>query len=105
MCHLLEGFLGAGHVYESRRWKSHYEDECCFTVTSLRELIEVVVPFMDEHLPPSYKRDQYLAWRERLLGYWEHRAKRVRACTVEGCEAQRRAHGLCRHHLFKAYHM
>jgi hypothetical protein len=59
------------------------------------------VPFMDAHLPPSYKREQYLAWRGRLLDYWEHRAKRVRPCTVEGCEKPRRAHGLCRHHLYK----
>ena len=69
-------------------------------IQSLRQLIEIVVPFMDEHLPPSYKRQQYLAWKARLLDYWEHRAKRVRPCTVEGCDEPRRAHGLCRHHLY-----
>jgi hypothetical protein len=38
--------------------------------------VEVVVPFMDEHLPPSHKRGQYLAWRAELVDYWEHRARR-----------------------------
>jgi hypothetical protein len=105
MCDLLESFLGVGHVYESQRRKATYDDESNFHTSRLSDLIQVVVPFMDEHLPPSYKRKQYLTWRQRLLDYWEHRAKRVRLCTVEGCESPRRAHGLCRHHLFKVYGM
>jgi hypothetical protein len=56
---------------------------------------------MDEHLPASYKRVQYLDWRARLFEYWEHDAKRVRPCSVEGCDAPRRAHGYCRHHLWE----
>jgi len=100
MCQLLRRFLGTGHVYDSPRRKAHHDDESVFHATALRELIDVVVPFMDAHLPPSYKRKQYLAWRERLLDYWEHRAKRVRPCTVEGCKKPRRAHGLCRQHLY-----
>lgn len=103
MCELLRRFLGIGHVYDSPRRKPHHDDESSYNITALRELLDVVVPFMDAHLPPSYKREQYLAWRARLLDYWEHRAKRVRPCIVEGCEKPRRAHGLCRHHLFKRF--
>jgi len=62
----------------------------------------VTIPFMDAHLPASNKREQYLVWRDRLLEYWEHDAKRVRPCTVDDCDAPRRAHGLCRHHLYAA---
>ncbi len=105
MCEVLQTFLGVGHIYDSPRRRPHYDDESSFRVQALPELLDVVVPFMDAHLPPSYKREQYLAWRERLLDYWEHRAKRVRPCTVEGCEKPRRAHGLCRQHLFKEYRM
>lgn len=90
-------------VYEYRRREEHYDDETIFMVHSIKELITAVVPFMDEHLPPSYKRQQYLEWRERLLDYREHQAKRVRPCTVDGCEEPRRAHGLCRYHLYQAY--
>jgi hypothetical protein len=100
MCEAVADFLGVGYTYDSPRRKDHYDDESSYHVQSLRELVDVVVPFMDAHLPPSYKREQYLAWRERLLDYWEHRAKRVRPCVVEGCDKPRRAHGLCRQHLY-----
>jgi LAGLIDADG endonuclease len=100
MCELFRFLLGIGHLYDSPRRQADYDDESSFRTQALRELLDVVVPFMDAHLPPSYKRKQYLAWRERLLDYWEHRAKRVRPCTVEGCEKPRRAHGLCRQHLY-----
>lgn len=100
MCERLRDFLAAGHVYDSARREQHHDDQSVFMVQSLRELLDVVVPFMDAHLPPSYKREQYLDWRERLFDYWEHRAKRVRPCTVEGCDKPRRAHGLCRQHLY-----
>ena len=53
-----------------------------------RELVEVVVPFMDAHLPPSHKRTQYLEWRARLLDHWEHRA-RGGPCSVTGCGESR----------------
>jgi hypothetical protein len=103
MCVAFLDLFGVGHVHDSPRRRAHYDDESTYAVRSLRDLVEVVVPFMDEHLPPSYKRTQYLAWKERLLDYWEHRAKRVRPCEVEGCEAPRRAHGLCRRHLYVYY--
>ena len=69
----------------------------------LRELVEVIVPFMDEHLPPSYKRDQYEVWRGALLDYWEHDARRRRPCTVVGCTVLQRAKGLCRRHYYEAF--
>jgi hypothetical protein len=105
LCDLLQSFLGIGNVYESPRRTARNDDEVVFAVQSLAELVDVVVPFMDAHLPPSYKRTQYLAWKERLLEYWEHRAKRVRPCTVDGCDEPRRAHGLCRLHLYERHHV
>ena len=36
----------------------------------------VVVPFMDEHLPASYKRTQYEAWRAELVAYDERPTSR-----------------------------
>jgi hypothetical protein len=100
VCHELRRFFSVGHLHFSPRRKPHYDDEVSFHVRSFPDLLGVVLPFMDEHLPPSYKREQYLAWRERLLDYWEHRAKRVRHCMVDGCDSPRRAHGLCRRHLY-----
>jgi hypothetical protein len=102
-CELLRDFFGVGALVHHARRKPHYDDEVTFVVRRLRDLVEVVVPFMDEHLPPSYKREQYVAWRAALLEHWEHHARRVRPCTVAGCERPRRAKGLCRHHYYEAF--
>ena len=101
MCEALVDFFGVGRITHSPRRKPHYDDEVAFAVRSTRALVEVIVPFMDEHMTASYKRTQYEAWRARLLDHWEHTAKRVRPCMLEGCDTPRRAHGLCRHHLYQ----
>jgi len=85
-CVALRDLLGVGTLRTYERRKPHYDDVVTFQVRKLRDLVEVIVPFMDAHLPVSYKREQYDAWRSALLDYWEHRAKRVRPCTVEGCD-------------------
>jgi hypothetical protein len=102
-CHLLRSFLGVGTIHEYNRRQPHYDDEIRFQVRKLRDLVEVIVPFMDEHLPPSHKREQYLVWRTELLDYWEHRARRRRPCGVPGCREPTRAKGLCRSHYFEHY--
>jgi hypothetical protein len=100
-CEKFLEFFGTGMVYESPRRRPHYQDEVSYIVRSLRTHLAVTLPFMDEQLPASFKREQYLEWKASLLDYWQHRAKRVRPCAVEGCEAPRRAHGLCRRHLYE----
>jgi hypothetical protein len=84
MCDALRNHLGVGRIVRSPRRKPHYDDEVQFSVQSTRELVEVVVPFMDAHLPESHKRVQYLEWRARLVDHWEHRA-RGGPCSIDGC--------------------
>ncbi len=100
VCELLHAVLGVGRVTRWARRKAHYDDEVQFTVQATRDLVEVVVPFMDAHLPPSYKREQYLEWRARLLDYWEHRFRRRKRCIVDDCDSPAKAYGLCRRHLW-----
>jgi hypothetical protein len=102
-CASLRAVLGVGHIYAYKRRQAHFDDEVVFAVRKMKDLVEVVVPFMDEHLPPSHKREQYLARRTQLLDYWEHSARRRRPCTVEGCDAPQRAKGVCRHHYYERY--
>ena len=102
-CDELQSFFGIGHVYRYERRKAHYDDEVHFTVRKMKDLVEVVVPFMDEHLPPSYKRQQYEAWRTKLLDHWEHGARRRRTCTVPGCDRIQKGRGVCRRHYYQLY--
>jgi hypothetical protein len=75
MCAAFAALLGCGRVRHYHRRQPHYDDEVVFVVQSHRDLVDVVVPFMDAHLPSSYKRSQYVAWRAKLLDYWEHRSR------------------------------
>jgi len=75
-CKDLEAFFGCGSVTYWPRRQPHYDDECTFAIRSIHDHLRVTIPFMDEHLPLSYKREQYLAWRASVLAYWEHGARR-----------------------------
>lgn len=76
MCEAFRSILGAGHITDAARRQPHHDDQSTFAIGSAHDLIGLVVPFMDQHLPPSHKRDQYLDWRERLFDYWDRRACR-----------------------------
>ena len=60
VCEVLRAFFGTGSVHRHPRRQAHYDDEVTFAIQSLHDHINVLVPFMDEHLPESYKRQQYL---------------------------------------------
>lgn len=66
---LLHAYLGVGRIRTYARRQEHHDDCVVFAVRAFADLLDVVVPFMDEHLPPSHKRTQYLAWREQLVAY------------------------------------
>jgi len=97
-CQWLAAYFGCGTIHQYARRRPHYDDEVRFQVRRLRDLVEIVVPFMDEHLPPSHKREQYLAWRAALLHHWEHDARRRRSCTADSCDRPAVAHGRCHKH-------
>lgn len=104
MCELLRETLGVGRVYAYPPRREGYEGSAVFGVRSHPDLVNVVVPFMDKFLIESYKRQQFMVWRAALLDFWEHRAKRRRPCTMDGCDLPRRARGLCRRHYYLAYY-
>lgn len=83
MCLLAHDFLRVGSVTTSAPRRANHTEVVTFAVQSLVDLVEVVVPFMDEHLPPCHKRDQYLSWRKQLLRYWRTSARQpVRGPTA-----------------------
>jgi len=78
---LLRDVLGVGRIRLYQRRREHHDDAVVFAVRAFADLLDVVVPFMDEHLPHSYKREQYLRWRAELLTY--DRIRRQRRNAVE----------------------
>lgn len=83
---LFHAYLGVGRIRTYARRKEHHDDCVVFAVRAFADLLDVIVPFMDEHLPPSHKRTQYLAWREQLLAYDRVRrgGRRARAHGPDG---------------------
>lgn len=68
MCDALRAYFAVGRRYQYARRKAHHDDVSIFTVQSRRELLEVIVPFMDAYLPSSGRRRQYDVWRAKLVG-------------------------------------
>ena len=101
VCELFLGFFGVGRLVSYRRRQPHYDDEVAFVVSRMPDLIEVVVPFVDAHLPECHKRMQYQAWRADLFAYWNGQARRRRPCRIDGCSSLAVAYGLCRPHLWR----
>jgi hypothetical protein len=60
-------FFGVGHVYRYPPRRPGTQGAAIFTVQRRRDLVEVVLPFLDTYLPPSRKLRQYTAWRASLL--------------------------------------
>lgn len=102
-CVALQAFLGVGRVYRYPRRRSHYDDEVVYTVMKMSDLVTVIVPFMDAHLPESFKRMQYRDWRAALMRHWEVGMKRRRPCEIQGCERPQRAKRLCRKHYYEVF--
>lgn len=97
-CNLLQAYFGCGTVHAYARRAPTFDDEVRFQVRRFADLRNVIVPFMDEHLPPSRKRDQFDAWRHELLADATRRSTPPRVCRVEGCGRPHRAKGLCSTH-------
>jgi hypothetical protein len=102
-CELLRAFFRVGHVYHYPRRKPHYDDEVSFQVCKTEDLVNVIIPFMDEHLPPSFKRQQYEPWRAKVMEFWDTGMKRRRQCTAEGCDRPQKGRGVCRIHYYALY--
>ena len=55
----LASFFGVGRVYRNRRHDNHKEDLLQYRVGRLADLLEVVIPFFEEHPLRTTKRDDF----------------------------------------------
>jgi len=100
-------FLGGrGSIRRQDRGNPRWLPVVSYSISSRKAIREVVIPFCDEYLLPSAKRDQFDAWRARFDGY--ERAHPTQwgqgpsSCSVIGCDRPVRGQGLCRSHYYRA---
>jgi hypothetical protein len=99
----LQSYLGAGCINDAPSRQDGWLPQSTFTVGSLNAHRRATIPFAESFLPPSAKRGQFEAWRDRLLRYERERPVRTRSiCSEPGCDRFVRGRGLCRSHYYRA---
>jgi hypothetical protein len=105
MLERLQTVLGAGTIRNQTPKNPKHLPTAALTIDSSRIHRAVTIPFFEQVLLPSKKRDQFLRWRDALLSYERNRPTRwgrgAAPCTVEGCDKPVRGRGLCRSHYFR----
>jgi hypothetical protein len=102
----LSAFLGFGSIRDMPPAREGYEPESEYRVTSFLAHHAATIPFSEQFLLPSAKRDQYEEWREAMEAQERAHPNRYRkgpsACSVPGCDKPVRGRMLCRSHYYRA---
>jgi hypothetical protein len=98
--------LGFGSIQDRKPARQGWQPTSVFSVASRKAHVAATIPFMEQFLLHSAKREQFEQWRDALLAYdvrHPNPALRGRSvCSVEGCTAYVRGRGLCRRHYYRA---
>ncbi len=102
----LQRRLGFGSICLQRSRRLRWQPTTTLTVNSRRAHRLSVIPFMDRHLLPSAKRDQFDQWVAAMDAYDSEHPTRwgmgPSTCRIDGCEKPVRGRGLCRSHYYRA---
>jgi hypothetical protein len=98
----LQAALGVGCISDAAPRKAHWQPISTFTVASLSAHLKATIPFAEQYLLTSAKRQQFESWRDHLLAYDQLHTPGRSICSVEGCEKFVRGRGLCRSHYYRA---
>jgi hypothetical protein len=96
--------LGAGSIQDRGERRAGWLPESRLTIASESAHLAHTIPFTERYLVPCRKREQFEAWRDRLLSYRAARPSRSAApacCSRPGCQRPVRARGLCRPHYYE----
>jgi len=99
----LREFLGTGNLLDERQ-RGTWQPTSSFTINSFKRHHAATIPFAEQYLLPSQKRQQFEAWCESMRLYEQtHGVKQGRSrCSVENCTDFVRGRGLCRRHYYRA---
>jgi hypothetical protein len=97
---------GVGSIQDIVQRRPNWLPLSTYRVSSRYQTRSVLIPFFDEYLVPSAKRDQFDRWRVEFENYerahptqW---GKGPSICSEPGCEKPVRGRGLCRSHYYRA---
>lgn len=103
----LQALLGGqGSIQDLPPAKAHWQPHSAYSINSRLRIRTVVIPFFDQFLLRSAKRDQFDRWRDEFEAYerahptqW---GKGPSTCSEPGCDKPVRGRGLCRSHYCRA---
>lgn len=67
----LKKIINAGYIYLYKKRKNLWEDECVFIIQSQIDIHTKLIPFMNKFLLGSFKRKQFLRWKEEFYTYYK----------------------------------
>lgn len=102
----LQQLLGFGSISDRAPRRPGWQPTSCFRINSIRAHHAATIPFAEQYLLPSAKREQFLRWRDALLAYELERPTRWgngrSVCSEVNCDKPVRGRGLCRSHYYRA---
>jgi hypothetical protein len=102
----LQSFLSFGSITDRRPGRPGHQPTSELRVSSFRAHREGTIPFAEQYLLPSAKRNQFDRWRADMEEYLEAHPARwglgPSPCSVPGCRKPVRGQGVCRSHYYRA---
>lgn len=60
-------FNRSGCISRREEQKDHHADTIHFRINSIKDIIELIIPFFEQYPPRGKKYNQYVEWREEIL--------------------------------------
>lgn len=107
MLEAMRTFLGhRGSIQVGAPRDANWQPIATYSVSSRLGVRDVVIPFCDEFLLRSAKRDQFDRWRDEFeayeLAYPTQWGTGPSTCSQPDCDKPVRGRGLCRSHYYRA---
>lgn len=60
-------FNRSGRISRKEEREAHHADTIHFRINSIKDIVELIIPFFEQYPPRGKKRNQYIEWRDEIL--------------------------------------